>query len=307
MQIEKIIPPFPLGHHSAGINPSSSKLGNLPADVIKEIFSNLPLVDLVTCTIVNKLWRKISNDSSLWQQFCLSDFFCHSSPTRKDLQEIQTNSKDYFYLCSTGTYVCDLEFGNKEHEVTFMVVKEGLLIAGYMDSFIRFWNLTTGNCEFSFNSEFNWHHAMIHDIKLQGSKLFSCSTDGYINVWDIEKRKLIKDFKVPRDNYVNNYAFKLEVDDERLIAVCVDGSIYGWNFATRELINKFQSDEMIVAFLRHGQDKLIIARYGGKIEILNLLNDQVDVLTFESYSDWMTITANNILICGSFRVSNSHP
>jgi len=112
--------------------------------------------------------------------------------------------------------------------------KDGIAISSHSDGVVRVWNISTGSCKASFQTQAKDPQQM--DSCLTDSKLISVwYTDEKIYIWDAEKGELLRTVSVTMDRFGDD----LRVSGNRSQVFCLNKQfIQAWSLWTGEVVGK---------------------------------------------------------------------
>ncbi|CDR87317.1 related to pyrimidine 5-nucleotidase [Sporisorium scitamineum] len=298
-------------------------VSGLPDTVALRIFEKLPIQDLLRCRHVSKKWHSLAATPDLWRSHALalteSDPVKLVAPS--DPQGWEPLVKGLFFRernWAKGLAQTIQKLEGHSGFVTAMKLKgRKTFVSGSYDETIRVWDISTGLCRKVLRAKAiacldflldegvlcaglydtgrvlvwdmkSWeliqtlsgHNRGIRHVAINQHYLVSVGQDKAIVVWDWRTGA-----KLVRFGQQSNVSLGVSlVDDDKLVAVTVDGMIRCFSIPRREMIGQFQLTKLGGAELGLG------ARLGDLANGLSMLE------WFAVHGNTMTVASKNVVV-----------
>lgn len=250
----------------------------------KPVFSTNNLTSLLEIS-PNSKWIAVSENSELNQSqailFNFESLVKNALPHTSDLTSLSFNPTNQFLVTtnidSHEVYIWDIETGNKIKTITFdeevftatFNPKDSTVAIGLSDKII-IWNISADQ---EIMRLFHTGHINILAFNMQGSLLASASSDGSINIWDLNQKEVSNSkYKFNQNSTIT--ALDFSSNKNWLASASEDGFVYLFDINIGEEILRIPHGDAVTG-LDFSPDEMLLATATRKtlqIFDLNLLS-----------------------------------
>eukprot|EP01135_Chromosphaera_perkinsii_P001717 Nk52_evm94s208 gene=Nk52_evmTU94s208 len=259
-------------------------LGALPVEISLHCLSFLDASSVCNAAATNKYWNMLTRDNLLWKSLC------YQLEINAPMYGFGNYKESYKYRArllkrwQKGEFQTVTKLVEGDNDFSCLHYNDRYVAAGSFDKTIKVWSL--------FNLQqiltLEGHSDIVSHVKFSGERIFSCSRDGTMKIWNFEGEclhtvalhhgKAVRYFQVVEDE--TNYAVLSAGEDMRVVL---------WNIEEGNAVEQLYTHDNIVTVLAYDKDTntLISGSRDAVVKVFSFDTRSL-VTSFKSHTDSIT-------------------